>query len=228
MAESAEAAGPASRLDPEAALEALRRQGGERFDPVRFRFLEAMLRRSAEQQGAVRENLNLRLAKALQAFSERLAKAREAADDSPQSPVACGLDGSPLAALLDYIGRLSSPDRMAEEGGAFPGERGEGGGELRSVSCFRNTWSKLSVDRQLAEALEQAPENAGPLNSHHLVLQSLKLMRDVSPDYLKHFMSYVDALFWLEQADLGRRQGQRNTPGGESDKPRKTSRRSAG
>jgi hypothetical protein len=26
-------------------------------------------------------------------------------------------------------------------------------------------------------------------------------MRDTSPEYLQHFMSYVDGLLWLEQAD---------------------------
>ncbi len=39
------------------------------------------------------------------------------------------------------------------------------------------------------------------LNSHLLALQSLKLMRDLSPGYLKRFVSYVDALLWLDQAD---------------------------
>jgi hypothetical protein len=66
---------------------------------------------------------------------------------------------------------------------------------------FRNTWSKLSVDRHVTQAIEQAPENAGPLNSHRLVLRSLALMRDISPDYLNRFVSYVDTLLWLDQAD---------------------------
>ena len=69
--------------------------------------------------------------------------------------------------------------------------------ELKSLRYFRRTWSALSVDRQLA----QGPENAGPLNSHRLVLRSLQLMRDVAPNYLERFMSYADALLWLEQAD---------------------------
>jgi hypothetical protein len=39
------------------------------------------------------------------------------------------------------------------------------------------------------------------MNSQHLVLRSLQRMRDIAPDYLQGFMSYVDALIWLEQAD---------------------------
>jgi hypothetical protein len=41
------------------------------------------------------------------------------------------------------------------------------------------------------------PENAGPLNTNHLH-RSLSLMREVSPGYLEQFLSYVDALSWLE------------------------------
>jgi hypothetical protein len=73
--------------------------------------------------------------------------------------------------------------------------------ELKSMRYFRNTWSRLSVDRQVTQAIEQGPENAGPLNSHLLVLRSLALMRDISPDYLNRFVSYVDTLLWLDQAD---------------------------
>ena len=53
------------------------------------------------------------------------------------------------------------------------------------------------------------PKNAAPLNSHHLVHRSLTLMRDLSPEYLDRFMSYVDALLWLDQA---------NAPRGDSDR----------
>lgn len=73
--------------------------------------------------------------------------------------------------------------------------------ELKTLRNFRNTWSKLSVDKQLAQALEQAPKNAGPINSHMLVLRSLALMRDISPDYLNRFMSYTDTLLCLDQGE---------------------------
>ena len=75
--------------------------------------------------------------------------------------------------------------------------------ELKSLRQFRSAWSKLGIEQQLSEALTQAPENAGPLNSHLLVLRALERMRDVSPGYLNPFMSYVDALLWLELVDVG-------------------------
>jgi hypothetical protein len=73
--------------------------------------------------------------------------------------------------------------------------------ELKTLRNFRNTWSKLSADKQAAQALEQAPTNAGPINSHMLVLRSLALMRDISPDYLNRFMSYADTLLCLDQCE---------------------------
>ncbi|MFZ2387771.1 MAG: DUF2894 domain-containing protein, partial [Polaromonas sp.] len=37
--------------------------------------------------------------------------------------------------------------------------------------------------------------------SHMLVLRSLALMRKLSPDYLQRFLSHVDTLLWLDQAN---------------------------
>jgi hypothetical protein len=73
--------------------------------------------------------------------------------------------------------------------------------ELKTIRKFRKTWAKLSVDIQVTQALEQAPKNAGPINSHMLVLRSLALMREVSPDYLNRFMSYADTLLALDQSE---------------------------
>ncbi len=91
---------------------------------------------------------------------------------------------------------LAEPAAPADSANATASVR-----ELKSLRYFRSTWSALSVDRQLAQALAQGPENAGPLNSHRLVLRSLQLMRDVAPNYLQRFMSYADALLWLERAE---------------------------
>lgn len=111
----------------------------------------------------------------------------------------------PLAALLDYIGsreRLtaSAPD---ETRAAPASPTASGRVALRAepelLDYFRETWSKLSADSQLRASLEQVPKNAGPLNSSSLVHRSLSLMRELSPEYLRQFLSYVDALSWLQQ-----------------------------
>jgi len=91
--------------------------------------------------------------------------------------------------LVDHIGQHASPL------GDAPTTRDE----LKTLTQFRSTWSRLSADRRLTQSQATVPQNAGPLNSHHLVHRSLRLMRDVSPEYLNRFMSYVDALSWIDQ-----------------------------
>ena len=70
--------------------------------------------------------------------------------------------------------------------------------ELKTVRASRATWARLSVDKQLALAMKQAPHNAGPINSHMLVLRSLAMMQAISPDYLSRMVSYVDTLLFLD------------------------------
>lgn len=78
---------------------------------------------------------------------------------------------------------------------------GDGFEDMDVLEYFRETWSKLSTDGNLRQSLAQVPENAGPLNSSHLVHRALSLMHDVSPDYLRHFLRHADALSWLEDMD---------------------------
>lgn len=68
------------------------------------------------------------------------------------------------------------------------------------MARFRDTWAHLAAEQQLARAAARGPDNAGPLNSHRLVLHSLGLMQTLSPAYLRRFLSHVDTLLWLEQA----------------------------
>ena len=70
--------------------------------------------------------------------------------------------------------------------------------ELQALAYFRHTWAKLAVHRSLNQSIAKTPKNAGPLNSHRLVLRSLEVMREVSPDYLNRFVGYVDALLALD------------------------------
>ena len=74
--------------------------------------------------------------------------------------------------------------------------------ELKTVRESRATWARLSVDKQLALAMKQAPKNAGPINSHMLVLRSLAMMQEISPDYLSRVVSYVDTLLFLDPGEM--------------------------
>jgi len=70
---------------------------------------------------------------------------------------------------------------------------------LETLVEFKKIWSAVRTGSQVRQSLEQVPENAGPLNSGALVHRSIGLMRDLSPGYLQQFLSYIDALSWVEQ-----------------------------
>lgn len=164
-------------------LDAWRERGADRLDSVRFRFIEALERRAAAQNGEARRVLDERLAGLLEAYAAEVAKAdAKATPDGIAKP-----SRGPLRDLLDHI------ENEAPAGGrtSYP--------ELELLEYFRQTWSSVSADKQVRQSLEQVPGNAGPLNSSSLVHRSLSLMRELSPGYLQQFLSYVDALSWMEQ-----------------------------
>ena len=73
---------------------------------------------------------------------------------------------------------------------------------MKSVQQFKQAWGRMKVQDQVGHALTQGPANAGPLNSHRLVLRTLGLMQDLSPAYLHHFMSHLDTLLQLDALTL--------------------------
>jgi hypothetical protein len=179
-------------------LAALRRAGAELLEPVRLHFVEALARRAEGHEGTVRRLLDARLAQALAELQERLAPLRDGSTPSPAADTR-----SPLAELVQLLSHAPLPAGDATQD-ARPNEAAGSDTELKSVRYFRNTWSKLSADQQVARALDLAPKNAGPINSHMLVLRSLALMRDISPDYLNRFMAYADTLLCLERGPAER------------------------
>ncbi|MDM0102416.1 DUF2894 domain-containing protein [Variovorax sp. J22G73] len=182
-----------------AALAALRERGAHNADPVRFRFIEAMARRADAHGGDTRRMLDERIAQLLAVYTEANAANAGNAEALAQRPDAVAAPEpltarSALAELVEHIAQHApAPAVGLPSGGTTP--------ELKAVTYFRSTWSKLSAERRLTQSLAKVPDNAGPLNSHHLVHRALLLMRDLSPEYLNRFMSYVDALLWIDQAN---------------------------
>jgi hypothetical protein len=162
-----------------AMLDAWRARGEDRVNPVRFHLIDALEKRAQAHDGEARRMLDDRLAQLLRAYEDDVERAASiGADESP--PPTRG----PLAALVDDMVRASSAERASHA-------------EL--IDHFRAVWSKVSAEKQLRDSFAQVPKNAGPLNSSSLVHRSLSLMREVSPGYLEQFLSYIDALAWMEQ-----------------------------
>lgn len=223
-------------LDPDQAISSLRQRGADRLDPVCFHYMESLTRRIPAQQGAVRRILERRLAEALTAYEARFELARKEANDAikemvehrPEAMedllrlfnagdfrevrrVVAGLkEGKHHGSLADLVRHLEQSVAVKTDCD-LEGRIGSRA-DLKTIRYFRTTWAKLSVDRTLNHAFEQGPENAGPLNSHMLVLRSLSLMRHLSPDYLSRFMSYVDTLLWLDQAGKTSKPPEQNIP----------------
>ena len=208
-----------------ALIASLRTAGADQFDAMHMHYLEVLSQRASAHQGSVKRVLDARLGQALAAFKARFDQAQSDAKESVtesalQYPHAANdlqrlMLASDFKGLQRFIATLKVDQKGATLGALVRqleqhsventevrvvGNTGSRA-ELKTLRNFRNTWSKLSADKQVAQALVQAPVNAGPINSHMLVLQSLALMRDISPDYLNRFMSYADTLLCLDQCE---------------------------
>ena len=188
MMETAQSTAPEA---PDALVQALRLEGAHQVDPVRFHYIEVLAARAGAYAGPVRRVLDAKL--------QTAAAALRASCVLAQSGTATTQSAVPRASLGDLVRHMAAHSLGKPDNRILVSITPRT--ELKSVQYFRNTWSKLSAEKQVAQALEQAPKNAGPINSHVVALRSLALMRDTSPDYLNRFMTYVDTLLCLDQGD---------------------------
>lgn len=216
--------------DVQTTLAAWREQGADALDPLRFHLIDTMARRAATQEGGARKILDARVRDLVDGYASKVAKAgaagtsethaeaktranagtalaasatpKQSADIAPamlQSAVPAN-PASHLVDLINYFHQQTAASdahrtlrKVALQRSTYP--------ELPEIDYFRDALSKVSTNRQVRQSLERVPENAGPLNSDHLVHRSLLMMRDLSPGYLQHFLAYVDGLSWMEQVN---------------------------
>jgi len=174
-------------------LDTWRTQHADRIDTVRFHFIEALERRAREQTGTVRKLLDDKLSSLLDAYTNHVAKAASSNTTATDQPAR-----GPLGELVDQLARQAAtrdgrvqPSADADEAVSLP--------PLEALDEFQQIWSQVRTQSQVRQSMEQAPTNAGPLNSSALVHRSIALMRDLSPGYLQQFLAYIDDLAWLEQ-----------------------------
>ena len=189
-----------------ATLDAWRERGADRLNPVRFQFIEALERRAAGHSGEARRILDDRLRGLLEAYAGDLERADAATAQADADARRTSLTRRPLA----DTGRLSTASRVMRRQRSCRAL-------LRIPNCPRSITSgksgrKVRTEKQMRQSLAQVPGNAGPLNSSSLVHRSLSLMRELSPGYLKQFLSYVDTLSWMEQMNGGGAPTGKETP----------------
>jgi hypothetical protein len=181
-------------------------------DAVRRHFIDALRQRAQAQPEPIRRILEGRLSQAVAEREAHLERAPTVALLAREAPP------SPLADLLGHIERQTTQD--AGDTAHDDSDRAD----LKSLRYFRDNWSKLGADQSVAQALATGPANAGPLNSHSLILQTLQRLRETSPDYLTRFMAYANALLWLDQANVSSAPPKKSGGRGEGNKKRKPTR----
>lgn len=175
----------------QAQLAALRADGAWRADPIGFRALEKLSARMAGQPAPVQQQLQARLVGALRDLAAQWQAAQQA--PAPAQPV-----------------RGASPRRAGAALSALATSRGSP--ELASVRRFRQAWARTQAVDRVAQALARKPRNAGPLNSHALVLQTFALLQAASPEYLRRVVDVVETMHWLERATDAPAAGTRKAP----------------
>lgn len=205
-----------------AKVDALRAEGGPRVDAIRLARIEALDRRAGMHTGEVRKLLDARLAELLAPLTEEGAGQADrelaAARPRPQGPLRT------LVQMLDRSGATRDALQVDRSRGGVAEAGAEGaharplGGEAGNVAAdaglgsprgpardgyaafedIRQACAEVRTRSQLRQALAAAPADAGPLNSASLVPRALSRMQALSPEYLRHFLAYVDAVTALQ------------------------------
>lgn len=199
-----------------AELTALKTAGAQ-TDPVKLRYIESLLQRAEQRQASVARILEDKARQAMTDYRQGMQQRRvETPQPTDRNNALRDLnllladlhqgDEDPRAAPLEAALRQQELDlavSMAEQttpgAGVASGQREE----LKAARRFHSAMVQLNADKVVQQAIAAVPEEAGPLNPQRLATRSLATMRDLSPHYLSRFVSYIDTLFWLEQAERG-------------------------
>ncbi|MCG8612598.1 MAG: DUF2894 domain-containing protein [Pseudomonadales bacterium] len=256
-------------------IEAFHSVGLDKFDPGRFRYIEAMSEKAASQSAGVAARLKVKIEQARAEYLSAFLDARERLDtqlrtaQEQSSALApelgelfdrCeftvlkrrltstndALAKSLLSGLREQLASRELDVSPAESGSPFEmmlreqeaaalREFGDSSiattqtetkpeaGEIRelaSVKQLRDSMAKRGSERLVTQAVKTVPEDPGPLNPQMLVTRSLSAMRSLSPEYLNRFVSYLDSLFWLEQAGA-RQESDKTVPASGSKKTKR-------
>ncbi len=229
----------------------LRESGVDGYDPVRFRYIEALAGRAHSAREAVSQRLADKADNALQAYLQASCqpcpKDKQASSRPPNSTVVA------LAALRRDVAasQLAAPSGTSDFEQELQDQEGEllqdglyapsltsaseslsvaDGGELPAPPLKASQTMRVHQQRRAAEkrielAIAEGPESPGPLNPQMLAIKSLTIMRDISPQYLNRYVAYLDTLFWVEQLDTAasNKTDKKNSRVGSRAKPKKKS-----
>ncbi|MEQ9546842.1 MAG: DUF2894 domain-containing protein [Marinobacter sp.] len=190
-------------------LAELKHSGADRLDPVRFRYLEALEQR-LQAKGLQGTRHWQKLEQAVAEYQAR--SGFQSHVEQPEQSAETG-QLSPLQVLLDALNQ--SPETHVQTSPS-PMERLLFGEEatpsavtntsprpLKAMARVQADQGSQALQDRIRQAIEQTPENAGPMNAHRLVSRAIAAMEKLSPEYLNRFVNYADTLLALER--LGRK-----------------------
>lgn len=200
-----------------AQLQTWREHGADRLDPVRFSQMAALADRAQHYAGTARQQLDSRLDALVAAYAELVAMPAVPATAAAGSPGLLQallqlLNVEPLQYQLPLAGATASADAGQARQDAMEAPL------IPALDEFQQLWSRIRIDSLLRQCLDSLPEDAGPLHSSVLTYRAMALMQEISPEYLQHFIAYVDVLTWMEQLDAGSTAG---SPDGKRKAPRR-------
>ena len=196
-----------SPSDAQALLQPAQAAEAAQLDPVGWHHIQVLTERTRTQTGLAQVLLQAKLNSALAQLQARLAAQKK---QHTQHIQPTRHTPSPLSALLRDMSAPSAERPFSPSG--------QGRMDNPRVAQFRQQLGKISVQKQVTQAIAQAPQNAGPINSHMLVLRSLSLMRDLSPDYLNRFVGYVDTLLFLDMPQTVKATPKKAVPASKSER----------
>ncbi|WP_101049422.1 DUF2894 domain-containing protein [Macromonas nakdongensis] len=169
-------------------------------DAWRQRCREALLRRAQGAPAAVQARLQARVQQGWPGRRDLV--------DGAMAPMAAQPPTGATPPGLTALRALNAGLRPSHHAADVPVPGGAAAlPEMKNLAGFRRAWSQAAAELQVSQALARAPEQAGPLNSHRLVLHTLEQMRALSPVYLSRYLAQLEALLWLEQLQWPAAQG---------------------
>ena len=197
----------AARISLSAQVNGLRQLGAEQQDPVRFRYLASLATR-LEAKHLAHTPQGQRLAAAIATFRASLDESSTGATETlSDASIASEAERVPeerprsrLRCLLDQLEQTDAgPDTMAApESTPQPGASSPPR-PLRALVQARTDLQRRQRQARIHRAIDEVPEEAGPMNAHRLVSRALRELQRISPAYLDRFVSYTDTLMALER-----------------------------
>jgi len=188
-------------------LRHLREAGADRADPVRFRYLESLEQRLRARglQGSVHWQ---KLEQAVSDYHARCGQAepepQPAETDTPSLLAALTEQLNQVQASASTDNRASALEQLIFGSTENEPEPGKGGSAAQHPQPLK-AMARAQADRgsevrkaRIRHAIEQTPEDAGPMNAHRLVSRAIARMQSLSPEYLDRFARYADTLMGLE------------------------------